>query len=136
MNFCTPEHIRWLSAHRVPVETCCYNCTLLPNAQMQELLAICESWNCEEEAQEGEESVRGWAERECECTNLCQSYSARNISKKRAECKGFKCIPGARDCCCRRMLFEEPDFKAVPSLVETACRARGVDVLFLPKFHG
>ena len=58
-----------------------------------------------------------------------------NMSKKRAECKGFKCAPGARDCCCRRMLFEEPDFKTVPSLLETACRASGIDVLFLPKFH-
>lgn len=33
------------------------------------------------------------------------------------------------------MLFEEPDFKTVPSLLETACRACGIDVLFLPKFH-
>ncbi|KAH9842777.1 uncharacterized protein C8Q71DRAFT_734408, partial [Rhodofomes roseus] len=97
MNFCTPKHIRWLSAHRVPVETCCYDRTLLPNAQTQELLAICKPWHC---------------------------YT--NMSKKCAVCKGFKCVPGTRDCYCR-----------LPSLiVETApCRARGVDVLFLPKFH-
>ncbi|TFY52291.1 hypothetical protein EVJ58_g10102 [Rhodofomes roseus] len=30
---------------------------------------------------------------------------------------------------------EQTDFTAVPSLLETACKERGVEVLFLPKFH-
>ncbi|KAI6104708.1 hypothetical protein EV401DRAFT_2060837 [Pisolithus croceorrhizus] len=29
------------------------------------------------------------------------------------ECKGFKCPEGWRDCCCCRILFNEPDFKNV-----------------------
>jgi hypothetical protein len=54
---------------------------------------------------------------------------------KRAECEGFKCLPGATDCCCCRILYNQPDFVNVESLLETECRARGFQVLFLPKFH-
>lgn len=58
-----------------------------------------------------------------------------NISNVRAECKGFKCLPGATNCCCRRILYNQPDFAEGESLLETHCRARGVEVIFLPKFH-
>ncbi|KAE9382934.1 hypothetical protein BT96DRAFT_961122 [Gymnopus androsaceus JB14] len=54
---------------------------------------------------------------------------------KKAECKGFKCPEGVTDCCLRRMLFNQPDFKNIESILETSCKARGVEVLFLPKFH-
>lgn len=39
------------------------------------------------------------------------------------------------DCCCRRLLYNEPDFVNVPSLLETECNSRGFKVIFLPKFH-
>ncbi|RDX56410.1 hypothetical protein OH76DRAFT_1477023 [Lentinus brumalis] len=52
-----------------------------------------------------------------------------------AQCPEFKCKPPAKNCCCRRLLFNEPDFRDVETLLETHCRGRGVDVLFLPKFH-
>ncbi|KAF9001365.1 hypothetical protein BDQ17DRAFT_1244618 [Cyathus striatus] len=39
------------------------------------------------------------------------------------------------DCCCRRMLYNEPDFVNVKSRLEEECQARGFLVLFLPKFH-
>lgn len=58
-----------------------------------------------------------------------------DMSKVRAECKNFKCIPGATNCCCRRILFNQPDFANVPSLLEITCNARGFKVIFLPKFH-
>src|SRR5260370_37722890 len=32
------------------------------------------------------------------------------ISKVRAECKGFKCKPGETRCCCHRILYNQPDF--------------------------
>jgi hypothetical protein len=54
---------------------------------------------------------------------------------KKAECPKFKCAPGATDCCCRRLLYNEPDFANVPSLLEIECSARGFRVIFLPKFH-
>jgi transposase len=39
------------------------------------------------------------------------------------------------DCCCRRILYRQPDFANIESLLETTCKARGVQVIFLPKFH-
>jgi hypothetical protein len=56
-------------------------------------------------------------------------------SKLRAECKGFKCARGTVDCCVRRVLYNQPDFIAVKSLLEGACAQRGFEVIFLPKFH-
>jgi hypothetical protein len=52
-----------------------------------------------------------------------------------AECKGFKCLPNAHGCCCRRILYNQPDFANVESILETTCRTEGFLVLFLPKFH-
>ena len=51
------------------------------------------------------------------------------------ECEGFKCADLQANCCCRRVLFNQPDFSAVKSILEDACEARGVEVLFLPKLH-
>ena len=58
-----------------------------------------------------------------------------DASKLRAECKDFKCAPDMALCCCRRLLFNEPDFVNIPSLLEEHCAKRGFKVLFLPKFH-
>lgn len=58
------------------------------------------------------------------------------VSKKRAECPGFKCEDTESvSCCCRRALFNQPDFKSRDSALEEAARALGVQVLFLPKYH-
>src|SRR5882724_12216707 len=59
-------------------------------------------------------------------------YSASTLW---AECKGFKCPKNPTCCCCQCMLYNEPDFFEVESLLETTCKARGFQVLFLPKFH-
>ena len=58
--------------------------------------------------------------------------------KIRAECIGFKC-PKDPDgeyghCCCRRILFNEPDFVNVPSLLSSLCAKNNVPAIFLPKF--
>lgn len=66
---------------------------------------------------------------------LLEEHGFGDMSKVRAECKGFKCKPGNKECCCRRILYEQPDFAHVDSLLQTICSARGVQVLFLPKFH-
>lgn len=60
------------------------------------------------------------------------------MTKLRAECEKFKCKPSGEEpatCCCRRILYNQPDFVDVESLLETACKARGFRCLFLPKFH-
>ena len=41
-----------------------------------------------------------------------------------AECKGFKCVPPALNCCCRRILFNEPDFANVDTILEV-CEVHG-----------
>jgi len=56
-------------------------------------------------------------------------------SKLQAECKGFCCPPGEIGCCCHRFLYNQPNFKQVESVLEMTCCAKGVQVLFLPKFH-
>ena len=64
----------------------------------------------------------------------------------RAECAKFQCPPpppeanaltfyAANPCCCRRLMFEQPDFQAERSMLETAMDECGVGLLFLPKFH-
>ncbi|KZT20128.1 hypothetical protein NEOLEDRAFT_1076194 [Neolentinus lepideus HHB14362 ss-1] len=40
-----------------------------------------------------------------------------------AQCKNFKCPPGRKDCCCRRILYSEPDFVS-QSLPKHGCKAR------------
>jgi hypothetical protein len=53
----------------------------------------------------------------------------------RAECKDFKCVDNATDCCCRRTLFNQPDFKNVKSHLEELITGRGHICDFYPKFH-
>jgi hypothetical protein len=61
-----------------------------------------------------------------------------NVSKVRAECPKFQCKKGINRCCCRRMLYNEPDFvnvKSLLNLLEITCEARGFRAIFFPKFH-
>ncbi|KIM73867.1 hypothetical protein PILCRDRAFT_99232 [Piloderma croceum F 1598] len=55
--------------------------------------------------------------------------------KIRAECPKFHCKKGAIQCCCQRMLYNEPDFVTVELLLEIACKAWGFHAIFFPKFH-
>ncbi len=59
------------------------------------------------------------------------------ITSKKAQCgkKFTDCPDGSVTCCCRRMLYNEPDFKNVDSILEADVKAHGFQILFLPKFH-
>ena len=64
-----------------------------------------------------------------------QILKERGITQKlNAQCKD-KCREGVTDCCCRRILYNQPDFVAIKSHLELTCEAEGFWVLFLPKFH-
>jgi hypothetical protein len=52
-----------------------------------------------------------------------------------AQCDGFKCEPGRTNCCCRRLLFTQPDFVAQKSCLEEYVISRGHLCDFYPKFH-
>jgi len=58
-----------------------------------------------------------------------------DMSQVPAECKDFKCTPGATACCCCQILYNQPDFANVKSLLKITCKAKGIKVMFLPKFH-
>ena len=66
---------------------------------------------------------------------LLQERGLVKESKLHFECAGFKCVAGATSCCCRHVLYSQPDFVAVESLLEGHCHVRGFQVLLLPKFH-
>jgi hypothetical protein len=60
-----------------------------------------------------------------------------NMQGKRAQCgkKFSDCPNGSTNCCCRRMMYNEPDFVVVESLLEIDCKKNDFTVIFLPKFH-
>jgi hypothetical protein len=66
---------------------------------------------------------------------ILEEHGFEGALKIRAECPKFQCERGAVRCCCRRMLYDEPDFIGVESLLEIACKARGFCAIFFLKFH-
>jgi len=52
-----------------------------------------------------------------------------------AQCEGFKCEGGRTDCCCRRLLFSQPDFINQRSRLEEFITSRGHICDFYPKYH-
>lgn len=69
---------------------------------------------------------------------MAQILQERGFHKEanlRSECPGFKCPPGTISCCCRRVLYNQPDFVNVKSRLEMVCEDCSFRVIFLPKFH-
>jgi hypothetical protein len=66
---------------------------------------------------------------------ILQERGFANALTLRAQCKDFKCTDNTVNCCCRRILYNQPDFVNVPSKLERMCKPRGYQVMFLPKFH-
>jgi hypothetical protein len=64
-----------------------------------------------------------------------KGHNLPDPSKLLAQCTGFKCPKGRTDCCCRRILYSEPDFVNQKSRLEEHCEARGYQVIFFPKYH-
>jgi hypothetical protein len=52
-----------------------------------------------------------------------------------AQCEGFKCELGKTDCCCRQLLFSQPDFTSQKSHLEEYITSRGHICEFYPKYH-
>jgi hypothetical protein len=53
----------------------------------------------------------------------------------RATCEGFKCDAGCTTCCCRRVLFLQPDFANQKSALEELITRQGHICEFYPKYH-
>jgi hypothetical protein len=52
-----------------------------------------------------------------------------------AQCTGFKCAAEETNCCCRRILFNQPDFKNQKSALQELVESRGHICEFYPKYH-
>jgi hypothetical protein len=68
-------------------------------------------------------------------TVLLTERGLHEEAKLNAQCQKFKCPTGNKNCCQRRVLYNQPDFVQAKSLLEELCESRGYTVLFLPKFH-
>jgi hypothetical protein len=68
---------------------------------------------------------------------ILQERGLHAESQLKAQCnKKFDCPNNGRtNCCCRRTLYNQPDFIQVDSMLESYCRSCGVEIIFLPKFH-
>lgn len=66
---------------------------------------------------------------------LLRERGYKDTDSIRAQCPRFECDPTMVNCCCRRILYMQPDFVRVKSLLKEECAARGVPVYFIPKFH-
>ncbi|KAF9000389.1 hypothetical protein BDZ89DRAFT_1121659 [Hymenopellis radicata] len=55
----------------------------------------------------------------------------------RAQCgKNFTCRRNSDTrCCCKKIMYCEPDFQNQKSMLEEHCAARGYEVIFFPKYH-
>ena len=52
-----------------------------------------------------------------------------------AQCEGFKCEAGQTNCCCCRLLFNQPDFVNQKSQLEELINLHGHICDFYPKYH-
>lgn len=52
-----------------------------------------------------------------------------------AQCQYFHCPPGQTDCCCRRLLFSQPDFINQKSQLQELIESHGHLCNFYPKYH-
>ena len=68
---------------------------------------------------------------------ILEERGFQDINNLRAECTKFKCPPWnpLTPCCCRRLLYNQPDFRDIEPEVVGHCQDQGLDVVFLPKFH-
>ena len=52
-----------------------------------------------------------------------------------AQCPDFKCLADRTDCCCRHVLFNQPDFSCQKSNLQEFIESRGHLCDFYPKYH-
>jgi hypothetical protein len=52
-----------------------------------------------------------------------------------SQCTNFRCPPNKTDCCCWRVLFEQPDFTDQKSCLQEFIKQRGHLCDFYPKYH-
>ncbi|KIJ55367.1 hypothetical protein M422DRAFT_151573 [Sphaerobolus stellatus SS14] len=66
---------------------------------------------------------------------ILQERGLLKESQLNAECKNFNCPGSNASCCCRRVLFNQPDFKEQKPAIIEFVEAHGHIAFFYPKFH-
>jgi hypothetical protein len=66
---------------------------------------------------------------------VCDARGRLVDGKLNAQCESFKCQPGKTDCCCRRLLFNQPDFAQQKSALTELVECRGHICDYYPKYH-
>ena len=98
------------------------HCSTLPDGQMQEFYFS-----------EDHPSMPGWFK------GMEQIIRERGlwpeVGSLATQCPDFKCLPGHVDCCCWRILYDQPDFKAQKSQLEELIKSRHHLCDFYPKYH-
>ena len=56
-------------------------------------------------------------------------------AKLHADSQGFQCMPPAINCCCYRVLHNQPDVAHLMTILENICTACGFCIIYLPKFY-
>ncbi|KAF9218527.1 hypothetical protein BS17DRAFT_770649 [Gyrodon lividus] len=60
---------------------------------------------------------------------MIQILEERGFEAKKLQCnKDFRCIPGSTNCCCHCILYNQPDFINVDSLLETTSSSKEADL--------
>jgi hypothetical protein len=55
--------------------------------------------------------------------------------KLNVQCEGFKCVAGKKNCCCRRVLFTQPEFVNQKSHLKELITLWGHICDFYPEYH-
>ena len=69
---------------------------------------------------------------------MAQILSERGLVKEsrlNVQCTYFKCADGNAACCCRRVLFNQPDFQDQKAALVEFIESQGHIAIFYPKFH-
>jgi len=77
-------------------------------------------------------TMAGWFKGMEEIIKECGLWSTNGLL---AQCEGFKCQPGHTNCCCRQVLFTQPDFISQKSQLEEFVTSWGHICDFYPKYH-
>ncbi len=74
----------------------------------------------------------GWFKGMEQIIQECGLWLAEGLN---VQCQNFRCPPGRTDCCCRRLLFSQPDFINQKLQLQELIESRGHICNFYPKYH-
>ena len=77
-------------------------------------------------------SMPGWFKGMEHIIQECDLWLKEGLN---AQCLNFHCPPGRTNCCCRRLLFSQPDFTNNKAQLQELIENRGHLCDFYPKYH-